>query len=119
MIGLGTNQKRMFIHRLVALAYIPNPEKYPIVNHIDGDKLNNRVENLEWCTYKQNGKHASDTGLIRNKRSIIQFDLNGKKIRRFESIREASRVLQISANNLSSVLRGKTQTAGGFMWKYV
>lgn len=57
-------KKRRFIHRLVAEAYIPNPNNYPQVNHIDGDKLNFSIENLEWVTSKMNVQHAYDTGLM-------------------------------------------------------
>lgn len=55
--------KKYKAHRLVAMMFIPNPHDYPVVNHIDGNKLNNNVENLEWCTYYHNNKHARDTGL--------------------------------------------------------
>lgn len=54
---------REYIHRLVALFYIPNPDNLPCINHIDGNKKNNHVDNLEWCTYSHNGKHATRTGL--------------------------------------------------------
>lgn len=57
------NTKMRTIHRLVANAFIPNPNNLPCINHIDGNKLNNRVDNLEWCTYSRNNKHAYDVGL--------------------------------------------------------
>ena len=56
-------RKEYKTHRLVALAYIPNPENKPCVNHLDGNKLNNNINNLEWCTRSENSRHAYDTGL--------------------------------------------------------
>lgn len=62
--NIGENKTcRIKAHKLVAMLYLPNPENLPVVNHIDGDKLNNTPENLEWCTYYDNNKHARDTGL--------------------------------------------------------
>lgn len=63
-------RKGFRINRLVALTYIPNIENKPIVNHLDGNKLNNNVDNLEWCTNSENIKHAIDNGLFIIKRSI-------------------------------------------------
>lgn len=57
-------QKRYFLHRLMAIAFIPNPNFLPCINHIDGNKLNNKIENLEWCTRSQNVRHAYKLGLI-------------------------------------------------------
>ena len=58
-------RKEETVHRLIAKAFVPNPDNLPIVNHIDGDKLNNRADNLEWCTQQENVRHAMDTGLRR------------------------------------------------------
>lgn len=61
--GKAATGTRYNIHRLVAEVFLPNPDNYPVVNHIDGDKLNNCVDNLEWCSYAHNNKHAYDHGL--------------------------------------------------------
>lgn len=64
-IGLTKDKKQKFyqVHRLVAQTFIPNPNDFPVINHIDGDKQNNHISNLEWCTYKENTKHAYKIGL--------------------------------------------------------
>ncbi len=64
----GAHSMRL-VHRVVAIAFIPNPENYPCVNHIDGNKKNNNVSNLEWCTHKQNTDHAIRIGLYRSKKT--------------------------------------------------
>lgn len=69
----GEKQKSVYVHRLVAEAFIPNPENKPQVNHIDGDKLNNKVENLEWVTSQENTDHAKRIGLI-NKVGYAKLD---------------------------------------------
>ncbi len=67
-INLNGKAKRMTLHRLIALNFIPNPHNYPTVNHKNGIKTDNRIENLEWCSYAYNNKHARDTGLNKGAR---------------------------------------------------
>lgn len=66
-LSKNSKGKTIFIHRIVALAFLDNPHNKPQVNHIDGDKLNNTISNLEWCTQKENMKHANDNGLTKHK----------------------------------------------------
>jgi hypothetical protein len=115
----GKNRK-MYVHRLVALAYIPNPSRHPIVNHIDGNPSNNTVENLEWCTQSQNAQHAHDTGLNTTKKAVLKMNIDGNVLVRYNSLKEAAKSAALSRSIISAVCRGraKHKTAGGFYWKY-
>ena len=122
-IGLNKrNKKYMFlIHRLVAESFIPNVNNYAEINHKDGNKSNNNVDNLEWCSRSYNIKHSyinklRNTDINRknakkmiekNKRKVVQKDLNGNMINIFDSIKEAGELTNIDKTNICSVCKHK------------
>ena len=88
---INLNKKKYYVHRLVALAFIPNPENKPTVNHISGNHFDNSVENLEWASFKEQGVHASENGLMRG-RGVIQIDkFSGEILAEYDSVTEASK----------------------------
>ena len=98
---LSTGKRKDFKgHRLVAEYFIDNPNNYPIVNHIDGNKANNHIENLEWCTHSQNNIHAYKNGLNKSKKR--QCTINGIN---YESITEAANQLGVSRATIQSWLK--------------
>lgn len=110
------------IHRMVALAFIENddPVKKKWVNHINGDKYDCRISNLEWISKAGNVQHAIDNGLIKpSKSAVIQYDLKtGKTIKTFNTIVEASDATGISDGHIASVCTGNLKHAKGFGWKF-
>lgn len=118
------------VHREVAKAFIPNPNNLPQVNHKDGNKQNNRVDNLEWCTNQENARHAIANGLWRNnlkgskqftdaqKKPIIAYRIDGgsPNTRYYESISEAER--DIGSRHICAVLKGKRTHTRGWAFQY-
>jgi hypothetical protein len=119
------------IHRIICNAFIPNPENKLCVNHKDGNKLNNSIENLEWCTYSENSIHAFRTGLKKppmlgkfgkehsNSKIIFQYSKDGIFINLFHGAGEAERATGIRQKNIWAACYGTLNTAGGYVWKNI
>lgn len=112
-------KKTFALHRLVALTFLDNPENKEQVNHIDGNKLNNSLDNLEFVTNKENQIHKFLIGIGNNfTRAVKQYDLEGNFIKEYNSIVLAAKEMNISKSCITGVLLNKRKTAAGFIWKY-
>nr|DAS34350.1 MAG TPA: homing endonuclease [Caudoviricetes sp.] len=146
-VSLSVNgvAKHHAVHRLVANAFIKNPDNKPTVNHINENKLDNRVENLEWATNAEQNVHGTRIERVKahtnyrernidykqvaakhnyeelNKKQmkpVLQYDKHGIFIAQFPGVAFAARTVGISAGHLCSCLKGRRKTCGGYQWKY-
>ncbi len=132
-LSINGNRKLFLVHKLIAATFIPNPLNKREINHIDGNKHNNRVDNLEWVTRKENAMHSAKTGLqtkeqfkkanscaiAKTQKPLLQIK-NGKVIARYKSLRDACRKLKMSSGYISDFIKGKTRCkkAYGYEWRY-
>ena len=126
-------QKMLYVHRLVAMAFIDNPNNYEQVNHKDENKCNNHVDNLEWCDCKYNcnygsfiEKHSGENNPMYGKlgkdnpnaKQIIQLTLGGDCIKLWDSMMDIKRTLGYNQGNIGSCCRGERKSAHGYKWCY-
>lgn len=122
MVNLSKDSKtkQYRIHRLVAQAFIPNPNNYNIVNHKDEIPSNNEVSNLEWCTQKYNTNYgtAQQRRAKKLSRPVLQFTKLSEFVAEYPSAREAEIQTGINVSNISECCNGKRNYAGGYIWQY-
>lgn len=132
-VGLSKNgvDTKYLVHRLVALAFIPNLYNKPYINHINSQPSDNRVENLEWCTQSENNFHAYRFGrklpvrfflgkkgaLHHQAKKCLQYDLSGNFIKEWGCLNDIEREINIAATSIGGCCSGRLKTAGGFVWK--
>lgn len=126
-IGLMVNKKRTnyYVHRLVAEYFLSNPDQQrDFVNHLDGDKLNNNVSNLEWCTRQENAQHAYETGLlVPTVENLVRFDrkpvIRIEDGKWFSGVTEAANQMGVCEAAMSKCLnKGLSATCCGYHWKF-
>lgn len=132
-LSVNNNPKHFRVHKLVALAFLPNPKNLPSINHKDENKANNSVDNLEWCTHKYNSNYGTAKersaahknyaeiarkGLVYKYKPVVQYNLNGEFVKRWESATHCEKVLGINASRIRSCCRGVSKIAHGYIWRY-
>lgn len=114
-------QKCLLVHRLVAEAFIDNPNNYPIINHIwENQKNNNNVSNLEWCSVQYNNCYGNRLERIakKNRKKVYQYNFNGELVNIWDGLRIIARELNVSESNISKACKGKYKHLINYVWRY-
>ena len=125
-LSIEGKRKKIMVHRLVSLAFIPNPDNLPEVNHKDECKTNNNVSNLEWCSksyninYGTRNERCGEKNLNRKDQSkpVKQFTKDGVFIKEYPSIHEVERQTGFYNGNISKCCNGRTKSSYGYIWRY-
>lgn len=119
VLSKNGSRKTFRLHALVAKLFVENPFKKKYINHIDGNKKNNKASNLEWVTAKENMAHAYKTGLINHyKRKVLQLDENNNVLNKFSSLKEAAECVGGSKCGICDACKGRRVRSYGYKWKY-
>ena len=115
----NNKRKHLYLHRIIATAFIDNPDEKPCVNHIDENKLNNDLSNLEWCTVRENLIHGTRTKKAAEKcfKKVIQLDSNDNVLNEFESMTQAEKKTGVLLKYISRCCNGRSKSAGGYKWR--
>ena len=115
----NNKRKHLYLHRIIATAFIDNPDEKPCVNHIDENKLNNDLSNLEWCTVRENLIHGTRMKRIAEKhfKKVIQLDSNDNVLNEFESMTQAEKKTGVLLKYISRCCNGRSKSAGGYKWR--
>lgn len=121
VLSKAASHKSIRVHKLVAQAFIPNPDGKSEINHIDGNKRNNCADNLEWVTAKENQNHAIQKGLrvdFFRRKKVNQYDLDGNFVRSWDGYVEIEQTLGIPKQCVCACVKGRSKTAFGFIWRH-
>lgn len=122
MVGLHkeATEKYFFVHRLVASAFLENPQGFNEVNHKDENKRNNRADNLEWCSHKYNNAYGTRGTRhdMKISKPVCCYTIDGVFVKRYDSITQAGLDLGVLKTSVWAALTGKSKTCKGMIWKY-
>jgi len=121
--------KKYLLHRIIAKAFIENPNNYPCINHKDETRTNNNLDNLEWCTHKYNSNYGTNTKRAKehydrnivwkkHSKSVDQYDMKLNYIKTWDRASEIANHYKVACNNIYRVITGSQKSACGFIWKY-